>query len=330
MDIERKRTIFFGSILALAIIGAIVLFFWGNVIDRGTLKFTGEAPFSVEVYGLLKQDCPTSPCLVKTKSGYKDLAIHKEGFRSIITSSTVKLWRTVAIPLTFDIIPQVEATDAIPDPQKKLEFDLVMDKGNNMQKLINKSNSSSEALVYFPKPIPKFSIFGDKNAALILDLSSIDNPAYIVNFETKKREQMSQANLLNIVDGRWSDDGKFLVFSKKNSSSIWLLDATTKNISQLALNTGIKQTSWSYNDNLVFVSAQSYSSVSENEINLLPSLSQTGLTFGIYNAKINKSELIGDFAEIQVLPDELISTSNGNTIYFQSDKKNFKITLRKV
>lgn len=330
MEIEKKRTIFFGSILALAILGSVIFFFWGNVINRGTIKLIGDAPFKVEVYGISNQDCPTSPCLVKTKRGYKDLAIRKDGFRSIVTSATVKLWGTVEVPLTFDIIPSVEATDAIPDSQKKLEFDLVMDRGNNMQKLINKSNVSSEALAYFPKPIRKFQIIGGKNSALILDLNSQDNPAYIVNFETKKREEISQKDLADLVDGNWSNDGKFLAFTKKNSNKLWLLNVPAKNISQLQLSTGIKQTSWSYNDNLVFVTDQAYSTIAENEINLLDSKAENGVTFGIYKTVIGKYEPIGNFPEILSLPDELIATSNGNTIYFKSDKKDFRIILRKI
>ena len=330
MEIEKKRTIFFGSILALAILGSVIFFFWGTLINRGTLKLIGDAPFKVEVYGLSNHECSTSPCLVKTKSGYKDLAIRKDGFRSIVTSAAVKIWGTVEVPLTFDIIPSVEATDEIPDSQKKLEFDLVMDRGNNMQKLINKSNISSEALAYFPKPILKFKIIGGKKSALILDLNSQDNPAYIVNFETKKREEISQKDLMDLVEGSWSSNGKFLLFTKKGSKNLWMLNVSNQNISQLNLSTGINQTSWSYDDNLVFVTEQAYYTIGENNINLLDEKSNTGATFGVYKANVGKYEPIGNFPEILSLPDEFIATSNGNTIYFKSDKKNFRIILRKI
>ncbi len=332
MDIEKKRTIFFGTILALAIFGAVVFFFWGNIINRGTIKITGDAPFEVEVYGLSKENCATSPCSIKTKSGYKDLVFRKDGFRAIITSSTIKLWRTVEIPLAFDIIPQVEETDAIPDPQQKNKFDLIMDRGNNMQKLVNKSNISgtADAMAYFPKPITEFKIIGGKNSALILDLNSLNNPAYIVNFETQKREELDQKGLADMEEGSWSNDGKYLLFSKSDSANLWLLNATTKNVTQLQLSTGINQVSWSYSDNLVFVSEQAYSSVRENEINLLNTKTESGLTFGIYKAASDKYERIGNFSEILSLPDEFIATGNGNTIYFKSDEKNFKIILRKI
>jgi hypothetical protein len=330
MDIEKKRSIFFGAILGLAILGAVVMFLWGNIINRGTLKLVGDAPFSVEVYGLSKEDCAVSPCSFKTKSGYQDLIIRKDGFRSIITSSTIKLWRTVELPLTFDIIPQVEVTEAIPDSQKALEYNLVMDRGNNMQKLVRKSNSLGEAMAYFPKPITKFEIIGGKNSALILDLNAIDNPAYIINFDTKKREEIAQYDLENIENGNWSGDGKFLVFSKKGSAGLWLLNASNKKISQLQLTTGLNQTSWAYGDNLVFVSEQSYSTVGENEVKLLSSNAESGLTFGIYRAETDKYERIGNFAEVLSLPDELIATSNGNTVYFKSGEENFKIILRKI
>ncbi len=330
MEIEKKRTIFFGSILALAILGSVIFFFWGTLINRGTLKLIGDAPFIVEVYGLSNHECPTSPCSIKVKSGYKDLLIKKDGFRSVVTSATVKLWGTSELALSFDVIPRVEETEAIPDPQKSMEFDLVLDRGNNMQKLINKSNISSEALAYFPKPILKFKIIGDKNAALILNLISQDNPAYIVNSETKKREEISQKDLWDIEDGHWSNNGKFLLFTKKNSQNLWILNVSNQNISQLKLSTGINQTSWSYDDNLVFVTEQAYSTIGESNINLLDEKSNTGATFGVYKATIGKYEPIGNFPEILSLPDEFIATSNGNTIYFKSDKKNFRIILRKI
>lgn len=330
MDIEKKRTLFFGTILGLAVVGSVVFFLWGNIINRGTLKLIGDAPFSVEVYGISKEDCPTSPCLVKTKSGYKDLAIRKEGFRSIVTSATVKLWGTLEIPLSFDIIPQVEEIAAIPDIPQKTEFDLVMDRGNNMQKLMNKSSISSEALAYFPKPITKFKIIGDKNSVLILDLNSINNPAYTVNLETKKREEIRQNDLFDIEEGLWSKDARFLVFTKKGSTNLWIFSSTNKSVSQLKLATGINQTSWAYGDNLVFVSNQAYSSVGENEITLSNTSAETGMTFGIYKAETSKYERIGSFSEILSLPDEFISTSNGNTIYFKSGEKNFRIILRKI
>jgi len=329
MDIEKKRALFFGSLLVLAVLGATILFLWGNLIDRGNISVSGDSPFTVEIAGLSKQDCLVSPCLIKTKSGRQDLAISKSGFKSTITSVNVKLWGTVDLPISFDLIPHIEETTSIPEPLKKSELDLVIDHGNNMQKLIKKNNPSIEALAYFPKPISKFQIIDGNNSALILDLSSVDNPAYIVNFDTKKREEISQKDLLGLVAGAWSDDGKYLVFSKKNSPLLWLMNVGGKSVNQLQLITNLKEISWAYNDILLFVTDQTYSS-SGNGVNLLDAPTQNGVTFGTYDAINNQYSVIGNFPEVLSLPNEFISTTNGNTIYFTINKKNFKITLRKI
>ncbi|MBI5754177.1 hypothetical protein HZA40_03485 [Candidatus Peregrinibacteria bacterium] len=326
MDIEKKRMIFFGSILAIAIIGSLVLFFWGNVLNRGTLKITGDAPFSVEIVGLGKEECPASPCSIKTKSGYHELLISKSGYQTILTSSTVKLWRTTALPIQFQIIPQVTETDTIPDPDKKNEYELVMDSKSGMQKLIRKDQIST-TLAYFPKPTTKADIIGGKNTVLIIDSEA--STAYIVDLQAKSRTSIDPSDLADMENGSWSDDGKYLIFSKKNSPFLWLLDVSTQKISSLTLATNLKQTSWAYNDDLIFITEQSYSSINDLQINLLDEKSTNGLTFGLYKPLTGSYQRFGDFPTVLSLPDEFIATANGDTVYFKSGKRNFRIILRK-
>lgn len=327
MEIEKKRMLFFGSLLGLAIIGSLVMFFWGNVINRGTLKIIGDAPFNVEIIGLSKTDCSTSPCSIKTKSGYHDLLISKDGHQPIITSTTLKLWRTTDFQVQFQVVPHVAKIESIPDPDEKIDYELVMDSKTNMQKLVRKGQTFSET--NFPKPITKSLIIGGKNSALIIDLNSRENAAYIVNLNTKSRTLINEADLFQIQDGSWSNDGSFLVFNKKDSSGLWLLNVATKSILPLTLATNLKQISWSYNNDLVFVTEQSYSSVNAVEINLLAEKSTVGLTFGLYKPTANVYLKIGSFPEVMSLPDEFITTANGDTIYFRSGEENFRIILRK-
>lgn len=329
MEVEKKRMLFFGILLGLAIVSSVVLFFWGNLINRGTIRLIGEPPFDVQIVGFSSQDCTTSPCSIKTKSGYKDLVIDKAGFQSIITSATVKLWRTVDLPLTFQMIPQVTETDLIPDSDKPEQYELVMDKNTNMQALVKKAKSSNEALSYFPRPITKASIIGGKKSALIVDQNSRANIAYFVDFASKTRTELSLEELSDIDNGTWSHDGKYLIFNHNGSDSLWLLNTSTKAASELALTNNLKQISWTYNNDLLFVTDQAYSTINQSEIKLLKEKSQNDLTFGIYNPENDRYSSIGDFPEIQKMPEEFIVTSSGETIYFKSGDKNFRIILGK-
>lgn len=330
MEVEKKRMLFFGILLGLAIISSVVLFFWGNLINRGTIRLVGEVPFDVQIVGFGQQNCPTSPCSIKTKSGYRDLVINKAGFQSIITSATVKLWRTVDLPLAFQMIPQVTETDSIPDPDKPDQYELVMDKNANMQALVNKAKNSNEALSYFPRPITKASIIGGKSSALIIDQNPRENIAYFVDFKNKTRTALNLEELSDITNGVWSLDGKYLIFSRNGSASLWLLNTSTKAASALALTNNLKQISWTYNDDLLFVTDQAYSTINQPaEIKLLKEKSQNDLTFGIYHPAKDQYNPLGDFTEIQKMPEEFIVTSSGETIYFKSGDKNFRIILGK-
>ncbi len=329
MEVEKKRMVFFGTLLSLAIIGSVVLFFWGNLINRGTIRITGEPPFDVQIVGFSQQNCTTSPCSIKTKSGYKDLIINKKGYQSIITSSTVKLWGSVNLPLTFEIIPQVAETDFIPDSDQVIDYELVLDPNVKMQKLISKSKIGNEALAFFPKFIANALIIGGKNSALVIDRNLSESKSYFVDLNNKTRSEIDLIELSDIEDGRWSNDGKYLVFTRKGATGLWLLNTVTKIAFELSLMTNLKQTSWAYNNELLFVTDQAYASMSKSEIKLLREKVSNNLTFGIYHPGNNKYTSFGDFPEIQKMPEEFIVTAGGDTVYFKSEDKNFRIILRK-
>lgn len=328
MDTDKKRTLIFGILVGLAIIGSVIYFLWGNVINRGTLKIIADAPFHVEIFGISQHDCLSSPCEIKLKSGPKDLIISKDSARTLIAEADIKVWRTTEVSLKFDLLPTVIETQNIPEEEIIPEYDLVFDEKVQMQKLVKFLDPTRTAIVYFPQTVDEYTIIPGKNAVLVIDDSKPEGEGYIVNVKNNTREKIENSDIVNFEDGKWSPDGKYLVFKKTDSTYLWILNAEDKEIERLSLATGLDMTSWIYNNQMIFISNQAYSSENDVEITLLAQEALTGYTFGIYNPEKNIIGKIGNFAEINRMPEKFISTASGEAIYFQLDGKNYKINLK--
>lgn len=328
MDTDKKRTLIFGILIGLAIIGSVIYFLWGNVINRGTLKIIADAPFHVEIFGVSQHDCLISPCGIKLKSGPKDLIISKDGARTLIAEADIKLWRTTELSLNFDLLPTVIEIQNIPEEEIIPEYDLVFDGKAQMQKLVGLDDPTKTGIVYFPQTLDEYTIVHGKNAVLVIDDSKPEGEGYIVNVKDNTREKIENSDIINFEDGKWSPDGKYMVFKKNDSTYLWILNAEDKEIEQLSLATGLDMTSWIYNNYLIFISNQAYSSENDVEITLLAQEALTGYTFGIYNPERNIIGKIGNFAEIIRMPEKFISTASGEAVYFQIDGKKYKINLK--
>lgn len=328
MDADKKRTLIFVILISLAIIGSIVYFFWGNVINRGTLKLIGVAPFHVEIFGISQHDCLNSPCEIELKSGRKDLIISKEGARTLITEADIKFWRTTELNLNFNLLPFIVETQNIPEEETIPGYGLVFDKNVRMQKLIKLDDPAKAAIVYFPQLLDDYKIIQGKNAILVIDNKKPKGEGYIVDVKTNSRERIENTDLLDFKEGKWSPDGRYLIFKKQNSAYLGLLNVKKQEIKQLSLAADLAQTSWIYNNDLIFISSQAYSSENDIEITLLDQKALTGFTFGIYHPGKNTFEKIGSFAEVNRMPEKFISNSSGEAVYFKLDGKNFKINLQ--
>lgn len=328
MDTDKKNFLVFIILLSLAVIGSIIYFFWGNIINKGTLKLIGAAPFHVEIFGVSQHDCLNSTCEIRLKSGTKNLIISKDGARTLILEANIKFWRTTELNLNFNFLPVIIETQNIPEEEIIPEYDLVFDENARMQKLIKLNDPTKTAIVYFPQSLDDYRIIPGKNATLVIDNKKPQGEGYIVHVKTNSREKIEDTNLLDFKEGKWSPDGKHMIFKKQNSTYVWLLNVEKQEIKQLSLATDLAQTSWIYNNNLIFLSNQTYSSENDSEITLTDQKALTGFTFGIYHPGKNSFEKIGNFAEINRMPEKFISSGNGEAVYFQLDGKNFKINIR--
>jgi hypothetical protein len=335
MEIEQRRSLALGIIIAVVIISAVIYFFWGALINKGTIQILADPPFTVEVFGDESFSCEDSPCEIKQKTGLKDLILSKEGHKTIITEAEVNLWRTTLLKIDFELIPKIAKTAFAPENQNETKYNLVMDDKNGMQKLVKEDDGSGIAIVYFQKPLKNAKIFGSKNKALILSKSVSAVDVYEIDIRKKTRNKISDENLGKIVDGAWSYDGKYFVFEKENSNHLWLFDSVVGAAKQLAVSGNVSKTSWIYDGGLVFVTDQGYKSESvggkygENYMKLMDVKSVTTFIVGIYHPDEDSYTKIELTDKISKMPDKLIATGNGQNIYFKLGEEIFQIILGK-
>lgn len=333
LDRASRRMKSFGFIVIFVLVLAILLFLWGTFINRGTLAIVGDAPFTVEIFGGEVFVCELSPCEIKQKRGLKDLLIRKEGYETIVTTARVKLWQSVGVPVEFQIIPQIIKTDFWPEVEDQVEYELVLDSKNGMQKLIKTNNERQTPVVYFPDSLNESTLIGSPDFVLIMS----GNDVYKVDVKSKTRNKIQAAFSGKIASGKWSIDGKYIALVQENSPYIWLLDESG-NLKQLDLIANIDQVAWIYDNSLIFATDQSYRSTSQagqygnSYFELLAEKSTTGFTFGTYHPDEDAYSKIETFTEISAMPWDLTATATGDIVYFRSgdsEDANFRIILRK-
>ena len=268
MDREKKKTIALAVLLSLAVITAVVYFFWGNFINRGTLKVVAEPPFKVEIFdnAIIRGStiCETSPCFIKQKSGQSDLLITKDGHKSLLTAVDLRLWRTTEIHPELLLIPRMEETDLLPEIKENMQYELVTDTENGMQKLIKQDDKNSSAIVYFNPPLKDPVVIGGKDFVMLSEQTQQDQSAYIIDIANSKRTFISDEKLENINDGLWSNDGKYLIFSKTDSPYLWIFERETGLIIQTLLEVSLAHASWTLEHDLIFVTDQAYQTNDDN------------------------------------------------------------------
>ena len=78
----------------------------------------------------------------------------------------------------------------------------------------------------------------------------------------------------------------------------------------------------------MFITDQSYRSEGETEVNLVDQKAITGFTVGAYHAPKNIYERIETFSQISSLPEQVIATNNGQTVYFTINNEKFQVNLK--
>ncbi|MBI2634189.1 hypothetical protein HYW82_00780 [Candidatus Peregrinibacteria bacterium] len=328
MDKEQKKAFAIGIFAFTVIAIGVIFFLFGDRILRGKLEITAETPYSVEIFdgGIYK--CLSTPCVMDLSYGTKDLLLKKADHKTIIAEAKIGIWKTEKLAFEFEINPQITRAESLPETLPKKEYRLVEAK-NGMQKLIEAGDDRGLAIVYFNPPLKNSRIIAGEKTALIME----DTAVYKIDLEKKSREIVENREFLDIVEGNWSPDGHYLVFTRKGLPNLWLFDGLK--VFETDLNIGLNQTAWAYDNSLVFVTEQGAGTAVESGkygnsyINILAEKSPAGFIFGFYHPDENSYTKIDTFGEIPSLPQGLIPSATGHIIYFQAAGENFKIILRK-
>ncbi len=305
MERERKRTIALAVVIGLAILGAFFIFLWGIYLNRGTVNIIATPPFKV-VTAEDEYLCDISPCELVWKRGVKDLIISKSGFQDISTSVNVKLWGTVDFEIKFMIDPYIETTEAFPEADPKVFYEIMLDEQTNSYKLVIAGDDEQRPIVYFLNRIPDNNIFGSENAALIID----DDIAYKIDIQNAERDRINE-DFSTIEDGVWSNDGEKFAYTTSDSSYVQVLDQFNDTYETELLKEDTVYT-WNYDNDLFYITSQ------ENSHN-----------FGIFNPEAEAYMGIFSSSELTQLPSSLIPTNNGSRIYFKVGDEKFALILEK-
>lgn len=329
MDKERKKDLLKLATLGLIILVAVLYFLWGAFLNRGTIRITAPPPFSVEVFEIERFECEASPCEITTKSGRQQLIFSKEGYQGGLKEVDVKLWRTVELEFDFLLEPLLKRADSLPEFEEIPEYDLVFDQEKDLQKLVSRKDQNQNALVYFQNEINPKNIYGSKNSVLIV---AENDDVYRIDLIEKSRQKLSEFNHA-ITDGKWSGNGKYFVFNVLGSNSLWILDEDNEEM-EFPLFTKVSQTAWTYENSLLIATNQGTQPQSRtgkrfNYVTILAELIPE-YSFIYYHPDEQAFTKLDTFSEITQAPKNIIPTSNGIDIYFQSGEEIYKIALQEL
>jgi hypothetical protein len=305
MERERKRTIALVVVIGLAIVGAAFIFLWGIYLNRGTVNIIATPPFKVVT---IEEEiiCDLSPCEIVRKRGITDLILSKSGFQDISASVNVKLWSTVDLEVKFMINPYIEATEAFPEADPIVFYEIMLDEQTNSYKLVVAGDDQERAIVYFLKEISFPTIFGSEKAALILD----DDIAYKIDIENAERDRVKE-DFSAIEDGTWSSSGEKFAYTTSDSSYVQVLDQYN-NVYETELLKENTIYTWDYGNDLLYVSSQ-----------------ENSYDFGVFNPEAESYTGIYSTTEFAELPNTLIPTNSGSRIYFKVGDEKFALILEK-
>jgi len=333
MEEETKRMRALAFILIMIVILASGFFMW-SFINRGTINFMGDAPFIIEDYDGKIYECESSPCKIKMKASYQNLKFYKEGFDNIYGSIDLGIFDEIDFEVDFAIIAAVTTAESLPTVNTK-NYALLFDENRNMQKLVESDDEDERPIVYFKRTIDNPIVISSNDHAIVIDDKDSNSEFYKVDIRSKARKGIDNEDLITIIDGKISLDGRYLVFNKSNSDYLWILDTETNEATESIIMTGINNVDWDYLNRLIFVTDQKHSTNSlsaeyTGDIILSSEKSNESYLFAYYLIEENGYYSILNFDEISNSPTDFIMTKNGKIIYFSADGQNFKIILDKI
>lgn len=305
IQMERRRQIFFGVVIAIVIIGSIVLYFWGKVLNKGTVLIYAEPPFTADFYERKEVfECEEAPCEIVRPMGDQSFFISKIGYESIFDSVDIKLWRTVEKEIDIKMEPHFLETEDEP-VELKIAYDFVIDPENKMQKLFGKDDINQKAIVYFPKALKEPSAIGNKKMILVVDGAGFTT-TYKVDVEAKSKQLLAEiSQFKSVTSGKWSNDGRFFVASLLRQPNLWMMNEKGE----------LKETLLQGNMDLITWRKEHEMVIADNN----------GVTF--YDPIDNKQTSISFSNPLEELPSKIFSVNNGEKLYVQSGEKFYQLIL---
>lgn len=305
IKMERRRQIFFGVIVGLVIVGSVVMYFWGAIINRGTLLIYMDPPFTANFYEKKEVfECKESPCKIVQPIGEKRFFINKEGYETLFASVEIKLWKTVEKKIEMAMNPHFSKVEEGPiEIDAKYEFSV--DPKNKMQKLFDNNDPNQEAIVYFPKALKEPEAFGDDKMILVIDMEE-SSTSYKVDIKAKSKQPIENIpQFKNIISGKWSNDGKFFAASMLRQQNLWIMDESGA-IEQSNLQADINLATWRKDHEMIVVKAN---------------------TATIYDPVGKKQESISLDNPLQEEPSKVIAVNKGAKIYVQAGEAFYQLIL---
>jgi len=341
MDKELKRKLFFGILLGGAAIIIGIGFIWSKFINFGTLTLNAQPPYQV-LFADSGENflCESDNCTYKLKPGQQSAILKKESYQDELITFQLERWQEKVLEAKFSIKPYIseEESDAAAKNLLPKEYSYELLTENNRQILVSLENNERKEVALFQKPINVRKIIGNDKSVIIQDAAA---PArvYIVDVLNRERRIIDSADLSGMENGKWSLGGRYFVFTKNNSPSLWLLDVDLSTVIDLSIEAELNNTFWTYDERLLFASNQlvtntSFSGKYYNYISLLPDTGTT-VNFVVYNPDEKSYSQIYSLDTLQALPQDLAASGNFDKIYFSEmsaagPPKFFRISLKKI
>ncbi len=320
MDREDRRKIAFISLLVLGALAAIFFFLWENYLNKGSIVFEGEAPFSVEVFGVDQFECPTSSCTIEQKIGEKGLIITKDGYSSILMDVKVPLWSKEIVKLEFRALPTFSDTNTLPKTED-YTYSIAYSESDDLNKLFLDTDPAQRAIVFFPKTLLDPVLFGSKNHVLVVEKGR-ENSTYLVDVRNKSKEKIS-LDFSTIESGDFSKSGDFFIFATSDSDNLMIY--SNSKITPTQFKKDAVRYYWIDDDKLAFVTTQIASGSGNNEDsnNIFLSTEDSGyaISFGIFTPTTDSYSLLESYDQQVALPEVFLAGSNGKILYFKNGEQ---------
>lgn len=305
IKLAKRRQIFFGTLIALVIVGSIVLYFWGKVLNKGTILIYAETPFTAHFYERKEVfECKNSPCEIVQPMGEKSFYISKDGYEAIFDSEKIKLWRTVEKKIEMKKKPHFLKTEDEPI-ELGMRYSFEIDEENNMQKLFNLDDPGKKAIVYFPKALEDPIAFGDKKRILVADKAN-PTTTYKVNVEEKSKDLLPEIKQFKIITGgKWSNDGKFFAVSIFRQPNLWIMDEAGS-LEQTSIEGNINLAAWRKDNEMVVANRE-------------------GII--LYDPLNKKREDINFSNSLDENPSKIFSINDGEILFVKAGENFYKLIL---